>query len=205
MSAPAARARPGPALQRAGKSLPELSIQRHVFAYMLSGALLLFGVISFDRIGVDRFPKIDFPAISIRTVLPGASPEIIDSSIANIIETSVNSVPGIEHIRSTAAPGVSVVIVRFGLDKDVDIGFNEVQAKINQILPRLPKEAPEPKRRERPPAPPKPSHPGSFFLDLEDVRLGKKSIVFLVHTDFQVESFFQRFVANDMVGMSMGV
>jgi len=136
--------RSDPALQRAGKSLPELSIQRHVFAYMLSGALLLFGVISFDRIGVDRFPEIDFPMISIRTVLPGASPEIIDSSIANVIETSVNSVPGIEHIRSTSAPGVSVVLIRFGLDKDVDIGFNEVQAKINQVLPRLPKEADPP-------------------------------------------------------------
>ncbi len=144
MNAPAASARSEPALQRAGKSLPELSIQRHVFAYMLSGALLLFGIISFQRIGVDRFPEIDFPAVSIRTVLPGASPEIIDSSIANLIETAVNSVPGIEHIRSTSAPGVSVVLVRFGLEKDVDIGFNEVQAKINQILPRLPKEADPP-------------------------------------------------------------
>ncbi|NNJ64180.1 MAG: efflux RND transporter permease subunit, partial [Xanthomonadales bacterium] len=111
---------------------------------MLSGALLLFGVISFDRIGVDRFPDIEFPAISIRTVLPGASPEIIDSSITNLLETSVNSVPGIEHIRSTSAPGVSVVFVRFGLGKDVDIGFNEVQAKVNQVLPRLPKDADPP-------------------------------------------------------------
>jgi HAE1 family hydrophobic/amphiphilic exporter-1 len=132
------------ALQRMGKSLPELSIQRHVFAYMLSGVLLLFGVISFDRIGVDRFPKIDFPMISIRTILPGASPEIVDSSIANIIETSVNSVPGIEHIQSTSAPGISVVVVRFGLAKDVDIAFNEVQAKVNQILPQLPEEADPP-------------------------------------------------------------
>jgi HAE1 family hydrophobic/amphiphilic exporter-1 len=139
--------RPGqgtPALQRMGKSLPELSIQRHVFAYMLSGVLLLFGVISFDRIGVDRFPEIEFPMISIRTILPGASPEIIDSSIANIIETSVNSVPGIEHIRSTSAPGISVVVVRLGLAKNVDIAFNEVQAKVNQVLPQLPEEADPP-------------------------------------------------------------
>jgi len=144
VSRPAAELRPELARRRAGKSLPELSIQRHVFAYMLSGALLLFGIISFDRIGVDRFPDIEFPMISIRTILPGASPEIIDSSIANLIETSVNSVPGIEHIRSTSAPGVSVVLVRFGLEKDVDVGFNEVQAKINQVLPRLPKEADPP-------------------------------------------------------------
>jgi HAE1 family hydrophobic/amphiphilic exporter-1 len=132
------------ALQKIGKSLPELSIQRHVFAYMLSAVLLLFGIISFDRIGVDRFPAIDFPMISIRTILPGASPEIVDSSIANLIETAVNSVPGIEHIQSTSAPGISVVMVRFGLEKDVDIAFNEVQAKINQVLPELPKEADPP-------------------------------------------------------------
>ncbi len=133
-----------PALQRMGKSLPELSIQRHVFAYMLSGVLLLFGIISFERIGVDRFPAIDFPMISIRTILPGASPEIIDSSIASLIETSVNSVPGIEHIQSTSAPGISVVVIRFGLEKNVDIAFNEVQAKVNQVLPRLPEEADPP-------------------------------------------------------------
>ena len=144
MNQPDTTENPVSVIQRVGKSLPELSIQRHVFAYMLSGVLLLFGVIAFDRIGVDRFPLIDFPMISIRTILPGASPEIIDSSVANIIETSVNSVPAIEHIQSTSAPGISVVVVRFGLEKNVDIAFNEVQAKVNQILPSLPEEADPP-------------------------------------------------------------
>ena len=137
-------AKPETALQKMGKSLPELSIQRHVFAYMLSGVLLLFGLISYDRIGVDRFPKIDFPIISVQTILPGASPEIVDSSVANIIETTVNSVPGIEYIQSTSAPGISLVIIRFDLDKNQDIAFNEVQAKVNQILPELPEEADPP-------------------------------------------------------------
>jgi HAE1 family hydrophobic/amphiphilic exporter-1 len=127
-----------------GAGLPALSIKRHVFAYMLSGVLLLFGIISYDRIGVDRFPKIEFPMISVQTVLPGASPEIMDASISNIIETSVNSVPGIEHIRTTSAPGISVLVISFGLEKDVDIAFNEVQAKVNQVLPELPKEADPP-------------------------------------------------------------
>jgi HAE1 family hydrophobic/amphiphilic exporter-1 len=130
--------------QAPGSSLPEFSINRHVFAYMLSGVLLLFGIISFERIGVDRFPEIEFPMISIRTILPGASPETIDSSVTNIIETTVNSVPGIEHIQSTSAPGVSVIVVRFGLEKQVDIAFNEVQAKVNQVLPELPKETDPP-------------------------------------------------------------
>src|SRR5210317_283606 len=130
--------------RREGMSLPELSIHRHVLAYMLSGVLLLFGLISFDRIGVDRHPDIDFPMVSVRTVLPGASPEIIDSSIANILESSVNSVPGIDHIQSTSAPGVSVIVVRFGLEKEIDVAFNEVQAKVNQVLPELPRQTDPP-------------------------------------------------------------
>ena len=133
-----------PALQKIGLSLPEFFVERHVFAYMLSGVLLLFGLISYDRIGVDRFPKIDFPIISVQTVLPGASPEIVDSSVANLIETTVNSVPDIEYIQSTSAPGVSLVIIRFGIDKDQDVAFNEVQAKFNQVLPELPREADPP-------------------------------------------------------------
>jgi HAE1 family hydrophobic/amphiphilic exporter-1 len=144
MNDPGTRGAKPPVLQSVGKSLPEFFIERHVFAYMLSGVLLLFGLISYDRIGVDRFPKIDFPVISVQTVLPGASPEIIDSSVANLIETTVNSVPDIEYIQSTSAPGVSLVIVRFGLDKDVDVAFNEVQAKVNQVLPELPEEADPP-------------------------------------------------------------
>jgi len=127
-----------------GSSLPAISIRRHVFAYMLSGVILLFGLLAYKDIGVDRYPAIDFPMISVRTILPGASPEIIDSSVTNIIETAANSTPGIEHIESTSAPGVSVVLVKFGLEKNVDIAFNEVQAKINQILPKLPKEADPP-------------------------------------------------------------
>ncbi len=127
-----------------GFSLPEMSIRRYVFAYMLSGVFLLFGLVAFKDIGVDRYPMIDFPMISVRTVLPGASPEVMDSSVTNIIETSVNSVPGIEHIESTSAPGVSVVIVRFILEKNVDVAFNEVQAKVNQVLTDLPDEADPP-------------------------------------------------------------
>src|SRR3990172_6707655 len=112
-------------------TLPEISINRHVLAWMLSAVLVLFGLVSFDRIGVDRYPYIDFPMISVTTVLPGANPEIIDASITNLIETAVNSVPGIVHVQSDSSPGASVVRITFNLTKDVDVAFNEVQAKIN--------------------------------------------------------------------------
>lgn len=125
-------------------TLPELSIQRHVLAWMLSAVLVLFGIISFNRIGMDRFPYIEFPVVSITTVLKGGNPDIVDSSVTNVIETTVNSVPGIEHIQSTSSPGVSVVAITFALEKKVDVAFNEVQAKVNQALRRLPKDADPP-------------------------------------------------------------
>lgn len=125
-------------------TLPELSIRRHVLAWMISAVMVLFGLIGFRSIGVDRFPEIEFPLVSITTVLPGASPEIVDASITNIIEGSVNSVPGIDYIQSNSSPGVSNVVVTFGLDKNIDVAFNEVQAKVNQVLRQLPEDADPP-------------------------------------------------------------
>ena len=125
-------------------TLSELSIRRHVLAYMLSGVIVLFGIISFQGIGVDRYPTIDFPRISITTTQAGANPEIIDTSITNPIESAINSVPGIEHVQSNSSPGASVVIVSFELSKDIDVAFNEVQAKVNQVLRDLPEDADPP-------------------------------------------------------------
>jgi len=125
-------------------TLPEISINRHVLAWMLSAVLVLFGLVSFDRIGVDRYPYIDFPMISVTTTLPGANPEIIDASITNLIETAVNAVPGIEHVQSDSSPGASVVRITFQLAKDIDVAFNEVQAKVNHVLRNLPVDADPP-------------------------------------------------------------
>ena len=94
-------------------NLPEISINRYVLAFMLSAVLLLFGWVSYERIGVDRYPAIDFPMVSVTTIMAGANPEIIDASITNIIESAVNSIPGIEHIESNSLPGVSRVAIRF--------------------------------------------------------------------------------------------
>jgi HAE1 family hydrophobic/amphiphilic exporter-1 len=121
-------------------SLPELSIRRHVFAWMISLIFVLFGYIGYQKIGIDRFPMIEFPVLSITTSLEGANPEIIDSSITNIIETAVNTITGIESIKSQSSPGVSVVTITFELDKDIEVAFNEVQSKVSQLTRRLPEE-----------------------------------------------------------------
>ena len=125
-------------------NLPHLSIRQHVMTWMLSLVLILFGIISYQRIGVDRLPQIDFPMLSIATVLPGADPDIIDASVTNIVESAVNSVSGIESIRSTSLSGVSLVLIQFELSKDIDTAFNEVQAKLNEVLRQLPDDADTP-------------------------------------------------------------
>ena len=119
-------------------SLPEISIRRHVLAWMISSIFVLLGIISFQKIGIDKFPTIDFPILTVTTTLQGASPEIIDSSITNLIEEAVNTTPGIESIKSQSSPGVSVVSVTFNLDKDIEVAFNEIQSKISQLARRLP-------------------------------------------------------------------
>jgi len=125
-------------------TLPGISIDRHVLAWMMSAVLVLFGLISYQRIGIDRYPDIEFPRISITTTLPGANPEIIDSSITSVIETAVNSVPGIKHLQSDSFPGASITNITFGFDRDVDVVFNEIQAKVNQVLKDLPDDADQP-------------------------------------------------------------
>jgi len=120
-------------------NLAGIAIERHVLAWMMSGLLVLFGIVSYQRIGVDRFPNVDFPMISVTTVLTGADPDVIDASITSVIEEKLNAISGIDHVISFSSPGVSVVTVQFLLKKDIDVAFNEVQAKVNQVLRQLPK------------------------------------------------------------------
>jgi len=119
-------------------TLPELSIKRHVLAWMLSGVIILFGIISYQRIGIDRIPSIDFPVIMVNTTLRGANPDVVDTSITSVIESAINTTPGIEHIQSASSPGVSSISITFALNKNIDVAYNEVQSKVNQILKRLP-------------------------------------------------------------------
>lgn len=125
-------------------TLPELSIKRHVLAWMISALLVLFGSIAYQRVGIDRMPNIELPIISVSTGLRGANPEIIDTSVTNLIESAVNTVPGIEHIQSSSSPGFSNVTISFALEKNIDVAFNEVQSKVNQTLRRLPDAADPP-------------------------------------------------------------
>ncbi|HBD12961.1 MAG TPA: AcrB/AcrD/AcrF family protein [Porticoccaceae bacterium] len=125
-------------------NLPTLSINRYVMTTMLSAVLILFGYIGYTRVGIDRYPTAEFPLVAVKTNMIGANPDVIDASITNIIETAVNAVPGIEHISSTSSPGNSTVVINFDLDKDIDVAFDEIQAKVNQVINLLPEDADPP-------------------------------------------------------------
>ena len=116
-------------------------VYRRVLAYMLSVAIILFGLIGLRDIGLDRMPNVSPPVVTITTVNPGASPEVMDSSITGVIESAVNSISDIENVRSSSVPSVSEIRVSFELSKDSNVAFNEVQAKVNQIINDLPDEA----------------------------------------------------------------
>lgn len=125
-------------------SLASVSVQRYVFAAMLNLGIVLFGVVAYQSIGVERVPNIDFAKIQVSTRLLGANPDAIDASVTNVIEGAVASIPGMDHLVSTSSTGQSAITPSFNLDKDIDVAFNEVQSKVSQILSQLPEQAEAP-------------------------------------------------------------
>lgn len=116
----------------------ELFIKRPVLTTMLAVAIVTFGVFSFIRLGVDLYPDVDVPIVTVQTVLKGASPEEVESSVTKVIEEAVNTVSGIEDIVSTSYEGLSMVMVEFELEKNADIAAQEIRDKISTIMSKLP-------------------------------------------------------------------
>lgn len=120
--------------------LSDTSIKRPIFISMIMVALALFGAIAYKNLGVDLFPKVDFPVITILSSLPGADPETIEKSVSEVIEDSVSTINSIKHLVSTSAEGFSQVAIEFDLDKNIDIAYQEVQAKLGSIRKLLPED-----------------------------------------------------------------
>ncbi|HJR06822.1 MAG TPA: efflux RND transporter permease subunit [Pyrinomonadaceae bacterium] len=126
------------------QKLAEICVRRPVFATMLILSLTVVGIFSFFSLGVDLFPKIDFPTITITVVNPGASPREIETEVTDKIEAAVNTISGIDELRSTSVEGVSQVFVQFLLEKNADIAAQEIRDKVNLIISDLPETAEEP-------------------------------------------------------------
>src|SRR6266540_2175515 len=124
--------------------LAAISVKRPVFASVLILALTVIGAFSFSRLGLDRFPKVDFPTIVATTRLPGAAPEEVETEISDKIEEAVNTISGIDELRSTSSEGISTVVISFLLEKDVNVAAQEVRDRVNRVLPQLPRSIKQP-------------------------------------------------------------
>ena len=126
------------------QKLAELCVRRPVFATVLILAFVVVGAFSYMQLGVDRFPDVDFPFVTITTVLPGAAPEEVETEITDKIEEVVNTISGIEEMFSTSSENVSLIQMQFALEKNGDIAAQEVRDKVNSILADLPRDADPP-------------------------------------------------------------
>ena len=111
---------------------------------MLILSLVVVGMFSFLSLGVDLFPKIDFPTITVTVLNPGASPEEVETEITDKVEEAVNTISGIDELRSTSVEGISQVFVQFILEKDVNVAAQEVENRVQTVIPNLPDTAEQP-------------------------------------------------------------
>jgi HAE1 family hydrophobic/amphiphilic exporter-1 len=121
--------------------LAELCVRRPVFATMLVLSLTVIGGFSFIGLGVDLLPNVDVPTVAVTVINPGASPEQIETEITKNIEGAVNTISGIDELRSSSVEGQSRVMLRFVLEKNGDVAAQEVRDKVNLVIPDLPETA----------------------------------------------------------------
>lgn len=124
--------------------LSDLSIKRPIFAAVMMLALVTLGLFSYRRLGVEMFPNVEFPMVSIITTYPGASPETVEREVSKRLEDAVNQLAGVKHVFSTSREGVSTVMIQFQLEMKVNDCAQEVRGKIGSIRGILPQGIDEP-------------------------------------------------------------
>jgi hydrophobe/amphiphile efflux-1 (HAE1) family protein len=117
-------------------NLIDLSIRRPVFAWVLMFALIVFGAICLNRLGVSQMPDVDFPVLSVSVNYEGAAPEVVESELIDPIEERLLSIEGIKEMRSSARQGSGSVTLEFDINRNVDVALQEVQSALSQL--RLP-------------------------------------------------------------------
>ncbi len=120
------------------QKLAEICIRRPVFAAMIILSLVVVGSASYFKLGVDRFPSVDLPTVSVRTNLAGASPEEMETLVSQPIEEVVNTVDGIDNLRSVSGQGTSFVIATFNLNRDIDTAAQDVRDRVSAVVRSLP-------------------------------------------------------------------
>ncbi len=119
-------------------SISEICIRRPVFTWVLVAIPVVMGLVSYFDLGVDLFPKVDFPVVSVTANLPGTGAEEMESSVTKIIEEAVNTISGVDEVQSRTREGFTSVVVQFTLEKNGDVGAQEVRDKVSSITKQLP-------------------------------------------------------------------
>jgi HAE1 family hydrophobic/amphiphilic exporter-1 len=120
--------------------LADTAIRRPVFAVMLIGGLVVLGIISIGRLGLDLFPRVEFPFVIVTTVLDGAAPETVEREVTQVLEESINTIEGIRSLRSASSESLSLLFIEFQLESDVGEKAQAVRDKISAVRAQLPRE-----------------------------------------------------------------
>jgi HAE1 family hydrophobic/amphiphilic exporter-1 len=124
--------------------LADVSIRRPVFAVMLIGGLVVLGLVAVPRLGVDLWPRVEFPLVTVQTVLPGAAPETMEREVTETLEESINTIEGIRTLRSTSSDSLSLLFVEFELEYDIQEKAQQVREKVAAVRAELPEDAEAP-------------------------------------------------------------
>lgn len=124
--------------------LTDLSIKRPVLTTMMTLTIVVLGAAAWPRLGIDLMPNVEFPFVIVQTSLRGAGPEEMESSVTKPLEEALNTISGIEDLQSTSYEGLSLIMLRFALEKDGDVAAQEVRDKVNSALRLLPQGTDQP-------------------------------------------------------------
>ena len=137
--------REDPAAIATGMTLADISIRNHVFAWILMVALIGFGILCytgfgdvFRGLGVSQNPDVDFPIVSVSISWEGASPEIMETDVVDVLEDACSTVEGVQQMSSTARQGGANLTLEFGLGRNIDAALQDVQTKVSEAARHLP-------------------------------------------------------------------
>lgn len=170
--------------------ISEVAIKNHVFTWMLMAALLLFGGLAFDQMGVSQLPDVDFPNVNVNVRLDGASPEVMEMTVVDILEGAITSVPGINSISSSSRTGSANISVEFNLEKKIDVAVQEIQSAISRVQRRLPADVEPPSVSKS-----NPEDDPILWLSITSNDMDRKELMKLVREQIQ-----DRFSTLDGVG-----
>ncbi|HEY8078569.1 MAG TPA: efflux RND transporter permease subunit [Labilithrix sp.] len=120
--------------------LAQVCVRRPIFATVLILMIVVIGIAGYTKLGLDRFPNVDLPIVTVVTKLPGAAPEDVETEITEKVEEACNTISGIDEITSITTEGVSQVIIRFVIEKNTDTASQEVRDRLQLVIPDLPKD-----------------------------------------------------------------